>query len=148
MFAILWWHWIVFGLLLLIIELAIGTFFILGFAIAAIIVGIMTFFIVFSFNAQLMLWLLFCIIFIAIWYKKFSDTTITKSGQSNYSLDTLGTVTQEIPKHARGKVVFDTPVLGNTEWHATASIYIPANTRIKIVRVNGQLIEVEPLSIK
>ncbi|MBN2721323.1 MAG: NfeD family protein [Campylobacterales bacterium] len=147
MFAILWWHWIVFGLLLLIIELGIGTFFILGFAIAAIIVGIMTFFIVFSFNVQLMLWLLFCIIFIAIWYKKFSDTIISKSGQSDYSLDTLGTVTQEIPKHARGKVVFDTPVLGNTEWHATSSVYIPVNTRIKIVKVNGQLIEVEPLSI-
>jgi membrane protein implicated in regulation of membrane protease activity len=145
MLSILWWHWIVFGLLLLIIELAIGTFFILGFAIAAIIVGIMTFFIVFSFNSQLMLWLLFCIIFIAIWYKKFSDTVITKSGQSDYSLDTLGTVVQDIPKHSRGKVIFDTPVLGNTTWHATSNQDLHTNTRIKIVKINGQLIEVEPI---
>ena len=145
MFAILWWHWIVFGLLLLILELAVGTFFILGFAIAAIIIGVMTFFIAFSFNAQLMLWLLFCIIFIAIWYKKFSDTIITKSGQSDYSLDTLGTVTEEISKHSRGKVVFDTPVLGNTTWHATSNKDIHAQTRIKIVKINGQLIEVEPI---
>lgn len=145
MFAILWWHWIVFGLLLLIIELGIGTFFILGFAIAAIIVGLMTFFILFSFNTQLMLWLLFCIIFIAIWYKKFSHNTITKSGQSDYSLDTLGTVIQNIPKHSRGKVIFDNPVLGNTTWHATSTMDIAVNTRIKIVKINGQLIEVEPI---
>ncbi|MDY0195280.1 MAG: NfeD family protein [Sulfurovaceae bacterium] len=145
MLSILWWHWIVFGLILLMIELAVGTFFILGFAIAAIIIGVITFFIFFSFATQLMLWLLFCIIFIVVWYKKFSDTTITKSGQSDYSLDTLGTVTLDIPKHSRGKVMFDTPVLGNTTWHATSNIDIHANTRVKIVKINGQLIEVEPI---
>ncbi|MGW8169263.1 MAG: NfeD family protein [Sulfurovaceae bacterium] len=145
MLSILWWHWIVFGLILLMIELAVGTFFILGFAVAAIIVGILTFFMVFSFSAQLMLWLLFCIIFIAIWYKKISDTTISKSGQSDYSLDTLGTVIQDIQKHSRGKVIFDTPVLGNTTWHATSNKDIHADTRIKIVKINGQLIEVEPI---
>jgi len=145
MLSILWWHWIVFGLILLMIELAVGTFFILGFAIAAIIIGVITFFIFLSFATQLMLWLLFCIIFIAIWYKKFSHNTISKSGQSDYSLDTLGTVTQDIPKHSRGKVMFDTPVLGNTTWHATSNIDIPADTRVKIVKINGQLIEVEPI---
>ena len=60
-------------------------------------------------------------------------------------LDTLGTVQEDIQPHSRGKVKFDTPVLGNTLWHATSKVDIDVNTRVKIVQVNGQLIEVEPI---
>ncbi len=82
---------------------------------------------------------------IAAWFKWFRQNPVTESGQSNYRLDTLGTVIEDIQPHSRGKVTFDTPVLGNTSWHATSKIDIDKNTRVKIVQINGQLIEVEPL---
>lgn len=141
----LWWHWIVLGMFFLIIELMIGTFFIIGFGIVAILVGVMAWSFDTSFNAELFVWTIFSIIAIGIWYKWFREPDISDSGQSNYRLDTIGTVQEAIAPHSRGKVKFDNPVLGNSVWHATAQTDISPKTRVKIVRINGQLIEVAPL---
>ena len=140
---ILWWHWIVFGLVLLLIELLTGTFFVLTLAIAAIIVGIIDLVMVLSFNSELASWIVLSLVGIVIWYKLLRDKAKKNIGQSNYRLDTLGTVTKEILPHSRGEVVFDTPVLGNTTWKATSDEDIKEGSRVKIVEVNGQLIKVE-----
>ena len=143
--SVLWWHWIVFGIILLILEMTTGTFFMLGLGVAAILVGTLDTFFDTSFTMELSIWLILSIIAIAVWFKYFKADVVSDSGQSNYRLDTLGTVTEEIAPHNRGKVTFDTPVLGNTSWHATAKINIEKNTRIQIVQINGQLIEVAPV---
>lgn len=144
--TVLWWHWIVLGVILLIIEMSIGTFFMLGLGLAAILVGIIDVQMGTSFTVELSIWMLLSILAIGAWFKWFREDPITESGQSNYRLDTLGSVQEEIRPHSRGKVKFDTPVLGNTVWHATSKVDIDQNTRVKIVQINGQLIEVEPLS--
>jgi membrane protein implicated in regulation of membrane protease activity len=143
---ILWWHWISLGIILLIIELTIGTFFILGLAFASMIVGILTLWLDIPFSTQIFIWLIFSVIFIAIWYKKFRIKRMSDSGQSNYRLDTLGTTTKDIVANARGEVVFDIPVLGNTKWPATAKEDIKKGSRVMIVQINGQLIEVKPIN--
>ena len=143
--TVLWWHWIVFGIILLILEMSTGTFFMLGLGVAAIIVGIIDTFIDTSFTMELSIWIILSILAIAAWFKWFREPPITESGQSNYRLDTLGIVMEDIQPHSRGKVTFDTPVLGNSSWHATAKVDIDKNTRVKIVQINGQLIEVEPV---
>lgn len=143
--TILWWHWIVFGIILLILEMNTGTFFMLGLGVAAIIVGIIDTFIDTSFTMELSIWVLLSILAIAAWFKWFREPPITESGQSNYRLDTLGIVKEDIQPHSRGKVTFDTPVLGNTSWHATAKVDIDKDTRVQIVQISGQLIEVEPV---
>ncbi|MCW8821035.1 MAG: NfeD family protein [Sulfurovum sp.] len=142
--TVLWWHWIVFGIALLILDMSMGTFFILGLGVAAIIVGVIDTFIDTSFTVELSIWMILSILTIAAWFKWFREKPVTDSGQSNYRLDTLGTVIEDIQPHSRGKVTFDTPVLGNTSWHATSKIDIDKNTRVKIVQISGQLIEVEP----
>lgn len=144
--SVLWWHWIVLGVVLLITEMSIGTFFLLGLGLAAIIVGIIDVIIPISFTIELTIWMALSILAIAAWFKWFREEPITESGQSNYRLDTLGTVEEAIQPHSRGKVKFDTPVLGNTLWHATSKVDIDEKTRVKIVQINGQLIEVEPLT--
>lgn len=145
MITMLWWHWIVIGIVLMIIELNIGTFFILALSVAAILVGIVDFFMPMSLSGQLLWWIIFSLIGVALWYRYIKTKTYTKSGQSNYKLDTLGTVTEPIEAFKRGKVAFDSPVLGNTLWHATAKIDIEAGARVCIVQINGQLIEVAPI---
>lgn len=143
--TVLWWHWIIFGVILLIAEMSIGTFFMLGLGIAAIIVGILDVQLGTTFTVELTIWMVLSLVAIGIWFRWFREDPITESGQSNYRLDTLGTVQEDIQPHSRGKVKFDTPVLGNTLWHATSKVDIDVNTRVKIVQVNGQLIEVEPI---
>ncbi|HSR74541.1 MAG TPA: hypothetical protein VLL31_06820, partial [Sulfurovum sp.] len=90
--TILWWHWIVFGVALLIWDMSIGTFFILGLGIAAIIVGIVDRFLDTSFTVELGIWIVLSILTIAAWFKWFREKPVTDSGQSNYRLDTLGIV--------------------------------------------------------
>ena len=143
--TVLWWHWIVFGIALLIWDMTMGTFFILGLGVAAIIVGILDIFLETSFTMELTIWMILSILVIAAWFKWFREEPVTESGQSNYRLDTLGVVMEDIQPHSRGKVTFDTPVLGNTSWHAISKVDIDKGTRVKIVQINGQLIEVEPL---
>ncbi len=143
--TVLWWHWIVFGVILLIWDMSMGTFFVLGLGVAAIIVGIIDAFIGTSFTVELTIWMILSILAIAAWFKWFRENPVTDSGQSNYRLDTLGIVMEDIQPHSRGKVTFDTPVLGNTSWHAISKVDIDKGTRVKIVQINGQLIEVEPL---
>ena len=143
--TVLWWHWIVFGIALLILDMTMGTFFILGLGVAAIIVGVIDTFVGTSFTLELTIWMILSILVIAAWFKWFREPPLTDSGQSNYRLDTLGIVMEDIQPHSRGKVTFDTPVLGNTSWHATAKVDIDKDTRVQIVQINGQLIEVEPL---
>ncbi len=143
--TVLWWHWIVFGIALLIWDMSMGTFFILGLGVAAIIVGVVDMFLDTSFTIELTIWMILSILAIAAWFKWFREEPVTDSGQSNYRLDTLGVVMEDIQPHSRGKVTFDTPVLGNTSWHAISKVDIDKGTRVKIVQINGQLIEVEPL---
>ena len=143
--TILWWHWIVFGIALLILDMSLGTFFILGLGVAATTVGVIDVFMETTFTVELSIWMVLSILAIASWFRWFRENPITDSGQSNYRLDTLGTVIEDIQPHSRGKVTFDTPVLGNTSWHATSKVDIDKDTRVKIVQINGQLIEVAPL---
>jgi len=143
--TVLWWHWIVFGIVLLILEMSTGTFFMLGLGVAAIVVGIIDATVGTSFTVELSIWMVLSLLAIAAWFKWFREEPLTDSGQSNYRLDTLGIVMEDIQPHSRGKVTFDTPVLGNTSWHATAKVDIDKDTRVQIVQVNGQLIEVKPI---
>lgn len=142
--TILWWHWIIFGIILLILEMNTGTFFMLGLGVAAIIVGVLDSLLGISFATEVFFWIVLSIAAIAIWFKYFKTDPVTDSGQSNYRLDTLGVVIEDIEPHSRGKVTFDTPVLGNTSWHATAKVNIAKDSRVEIVQINGQLIEVKP----
>jgi membrane protein implicated in regulation of membrane protease activity len=78
-----------------------------------------------------------------MWFKYLKNTQTEDSGQSNYTLDTLGVVTKEISHNGRGEVKFDAPVLGNTLWFATSKEDINTGSRVSIVEVKGQLIEVK-----
>ena len=142
---LLWWHWIVFGIILLIMEMFTGTFILLGLGIAGIIVGIIDVIYPLSLTVELTLWIIFSLFSIILWFKYMKDNSVETSGQSNYSLDTLGTIKKNIQMNERGTVYFDTPVLGNSLWTATAKENLTPNTRVKIIEIKGQLIEVAKL---
>jgi len=144
---ITWWHWIILGILFIIIEMGTGTFITLGFGVAAIIVGLLELVVGMNFLVQVTLWLILSVAIIAFFFKYFKkQPTVSNTGQSDQGLDTLGTVTQKIEQHGRGEVRFDDPVLGNTVWHASANQSLNVGERVKIEAVNGQLIKVLPVS--
>ncbi len=142
---IVWWHWIVAGLILLIMEMNVGTFIFLGLGLAAVVVGIVDFFIDTTFTTEIIIWTILSILALIAWKKWFKEQTISTIGQSNHSFSTQGTVTEAIHPNKRGKVAFDAPVLGNTVWHASSNEEIEKNERISIIEVNGQIIEVKKI---
>lgn len=140
---LLWWHWIAFGLILVTTEIFIGTFMMLGLGVAAMLVGATDNLFKTSIETELSLWIILSIFSLFLWFKYLKNPQVENSGQSNYSLETLGVVTQEILHNDRGEVKFDTPVLGNTTWFATSKEDISEGSRVSIVEVKGQLIEVK-----
>jgi len=140
-----YWHWIAFGFILIILEMSMGTFIILWLGLAAVLVGFIDMILDTTFTMELILWMVFSILTTIVWFKWLKGSVRTLSGQSNYRLDTLGTVTKEIHPHGRGKVRFDQPVLGGSIWHATSKSNIEEGSKIRIVEINGQLIEVEKI---
>ena len=143
--TVLWWHWIVLGFILLIIEMSIGTFLILGLGLAAILVGVLDLAMGLSFTSEVLIWTILSILSLIAWKKWAKVEHVSNSGQSDYNLDTLGTIIEAIEPHKRGKVTFDTPVLGNSTWTATAKENIAKDSRVQIVEVHGQLIEVKSI---
>lgn len=139
---LLWWHWIAFGIFLVTIEIFIGTFIMLGLGVAALLVGAMDMLFNTSIEIELTLWIILSLLSIALWFKYLKNPQVEDSGQSNYTLDTLGVVIKDISHNDRGEVKFDTPVLGNTIWFATSKEDIATNSRVKIIEIKGQLIEV------
>ncbi len=147
--TVMWWHWIVLGILLIIAEMGTGTFIVLGFGIAAVLVGFIDLFSSPNFVVQLILWIILSVATITLLFKYFKQQTGTSTtGQSDHGFDTLGTVTETIEANQRGKVRFDAPVLGNTLWHATAKEKIDAGQKVRIEAVNGQLISVAPAQME
>jgi membrane protein implicated in regulation of membrane protease activity len=142
--TLLWWHWIIFGLLLLIFEIFTGTFIMLGLGIGATIVGVADLILILSLNKELFIWSIASIIVIIILFRYFKDKSKKdKSGQSDYAIGIKGIVEEPIDANGRGKVKFNTPILGNTIWYVTSKEDISILTQVKIVDVKGQLIEVE-----
>ncbi|MCH9814472.1 MAG: NfeD family protein [Epsilonproteobacteria bacterium] len=140
---LLWWHWIVLGLILVVSEIFAPLFIVLWFGIAAILVGLIDLGLGTSFVVELGLWILFSVIFLALWFIFFKEKTVSKSGQSDFTLGTNGTVIQAIHPSKKGKVRFDAPVLGSSEWFAIADEIINEGETIHIIDVNGQLLKVK-----
>ncbi len=139
---LLWWHWIIFGFILLILEIFTGTFIMLGLGLGAIIVGGIDIILILSLNSKLLLWIIISLIFITILFKFLKKAKQDSSGQSNYAIGVKGVVEEPIDAYGRGKVKFNRPILGNTIWHATAKEDIAILSDVRVVDVKGNLIEV------
>ena len=140
---IVWWHWVVLGLVLLIVELNTGTFLFFGLGVAAMAVGVINAVWDVPFLYQILLWAAGSVLAVFVWTKWYKGSVVSTAGQSNDGWDAQGVVTLEITSSRRGKVTFDIPVLGDTVWDAAASETLSEGRRIRIVDIHGQIMQVE-----
>jgi membrane protein implicated in regulation of membrane protease activity len=140
---LLWWHWIVLGLILVVSEIVMPLFIVIWFGLSAMIVGLMDLAFSTSFMTELLVWIVLSVVFLGLWFAFFKDKSVSKSGQSDMALDTKGIVTETIREHEKGKVRFDAPVLGSSKWFAVADEELEVGTSIHIIDVKGQLLKVQ-----
>jgi len=139
---LLWWHWVAFGMVLGVSEIIMPLFVVIWFGLSAIVVGFVDLAFNTTFAVELSIWILLSLLLLTIWFMYFKNSDVEKSGQADDKFDTRGVVTQMIKHGHRGKVHFDSPLLGSSEWVASSDEDIEVGEAIKIVEVNGQLIKV------
>ena len=146
-FAIEYWHWIVFGIVLMLSEIFIGSFFIFWFGAAAVVVGLLILPLPdMSPTAQLIIWAVSSASFALAWFKLVKPLNVdkTKAGLSKEALvGEIGQVLQIPSGDKRGKVRFPAPVLGSDEWLIISHDTVSIGDRVSVVDLSGNALIVE-----
>jgi len=139
-----WWYWAVGGLLLIMLELVIPSFFVLWFGLGALLVGVVLLVADLSLPLQLGLWALASLAMVALWFKVFKPnrhkTLIgTAAGEV---IGEVGLLVGPVEPFQRGRVRFQRPILGAEEWPCTSEQHINAGERVRLVSVEGSYLKV------
>ena len=143
-----WWHWMVIGLGLGLLELFIASFFVIWFALGALLVGVALLAIPeMAFSAQILLWTAASVAMTVLWFKILrKDAGKTRSGQADEALGEIGVLVRAVEplgiESARGEVRFQKPVMGSDVWPCLADEAIAAGQRVRVLAVDGQILKV------
>jgi membrane protein implicated in regulation of membrane protease activity len=143
-----WWHWMVLGLGLGVMELVVSSFFIIWFGLGALLVGIgMLVAPDMAFSTQILLWTVASVGMTVLWFRvlrKHGDKT--RSGQADEVVGEIGVLVRAVEPlgvaPARGEVRFQKPILGSDVWPCLADEAIAAGERVRVLAVDGQLLRV------
>jgi inner membrane protein len=138
---LLYWHWLVFGVALIVLEIFLPSFVVLWFGIAALIVGgglwaVPTL----PLAAQLLIWLIASAAMAVIWFRYFKPRMVDKT-RAGIARDALlgasGQVIKVPQDGRRGMARFSVPVLGSDEWEIICDEPLVLGDRIFIREFSG-----------
>lgn len=141
-----WWHWAVGGIALVLLELAIPSFFIIWFGIGAMLVALTLLVAAdLSVVTQIGVWIVASVAMTVLWFRVFrTDRNKTLAGTSAGDVvGEIGLLVAAVAPFERGRVRFQRPVLGSEEWVCLADLPIPAGERVRVVRIEGSFVRIE-----
>ncbi len=138
---LLYWHWLVFGMVLAMAELFIPSFTILWFGLGAVIVSALLWLVPdLDMSWQLLVWVVASTVFTALWFRYFKPLMVdrTKAGISREAVvGEIGLVVQVPADGRRGRVRFTTPLLGADEWPFISQGAVASGDRVQVTDVSG-----------
>lgn len=143
-----WWHWIVLGLGLGLLELFVASFFVIWFGLGALLVGVAMLLVpTMGFSTQILSWTVASVAMTVFWFKVLrKDGGKTRSGQADEALGEIGVLVRAVEplgiESARGEVRFQKPVMGSEVWPCLADEAIEAGARVRVLAVDGQILKV------
>lgn len=143
-----WWHWIVLGLGLGLLELFVASFFVIWFGLGALLVGVAMLLVpTMAFSTQILSWTVASVAMTVFWFKVLrKDGGKTRSGQADEALGEIGVLVRAVEplgiESARGEVRFQKPVMGSEVWPCLADEAIEAGARVRVLAVDGQILKV------
>lgn len=147
-----YWHWLVFGMILIIAEIFIPSFTIVWFGLAALAVGGLTgLFPALSLTMQLLLWAIFSALLATFWFVVMKPRMLdkTRAGMSREALlGETGQVIRTPEGDRRGVVRFSKPLLGSDEWTFICDEPVQLGDRVQIRDVSGNTLLVAPKNNK
>ncbi|MGH1470537.1 MAG: NfeD family protein [Cellvibrionaceae bacterium] len=143
-----YWHWIVFGVALAVLEMLVPSFFMLWLGVSAVVVGLSLLFAPFSFTVQLLTWGVLSLACLVGWFKfiapKMHDKT--RSGMAMEALKgKVGTVLEYQNSSSRGQLRFPAPLLGEDEWRFICETPLQPGDKVTVVDTSGNDLIVKPV---
>ncbi len=140
------WIWGILGLVLLGLEMATGTFYILWFGLAGLLVAGLVWTVPSIDTAlQVFFFAAFSLGSLFIWkhlYKK--SSTDSKVGQSQGDeIGRIGTITEAVSPKQNGKIAFAQGVMGSREWTAIADEVLETGIDARIISIEGNALRVK-----
>lgn len=136
---LLWWHWILIGIILVLLELVVPSFTIFWFGLGALLTGLLVMiFPGLALEWQLLVFSAFSICFTILWFRYFRPRKRAFSAAMDDSLAVGQTgiaATRAVAPGESGRVVFSVPVLGYESWEYTADEPINTGDRLRVVAV-------------
>lgn len=138
---ILYWHWLVLGMGLVLFELVLPSFTALWFGAGAIVVGLLLLaFPSLPLTVQVLGWALLSILFTVLWFKYLKPLSVdkTKAGLSKEAImGETGQVLSLPHESRRGTLRFPAPVLGSDEWPFISQDDLAIGDRVRVTDVSG-----------
>jgi membrane protein implicated in regulation of membrane protease activity len=144
--TLLYWHWLVFGMVLMMIEIALPSFTALWFGLGAVLVGILVWLLPsLSVSWQVFIWAVSSAAAAFYWYRYFKPRAVNKTmaGLSREAIiGEVGHVIAVPREHQRGKLRFSIPVLGADEWDFICQQDVQTGDRVVVADVSGNTLVV------
>jgi membrane protein implicated in regulation of membrane protease activity len=140
------WTWGVLGLILIAVEMATGTMYVLWFGISALCVAIAIWlFPAMPVAIQFAIFAALSIGSLAIWKLNYKMTeTHSRIGQAQgEEIGRIGTVIMTCSPNQNGKIQFTQGLMGSREWPAIASETITEGTQARVIAVEGNTLRIQ-----
>lgn len=142
---LLWWHWIVIGLVLMGAELLAPAFYLLWFGLGALIVGLLSALLPLSGTLQILIWSIASVAMVLLWFRFLKPKTKTLAGRSDVQIvGEVGLLTRAVAPFERGEVRFQKPIAGSETWPCIADTEIAAGTRVRVSALEGNILKITP----
>jgi hypothetical protein len=139
------WMWGALGLILLGVEMATGTLYVLWFGVAALCVTVMMWLFPAMPNAmQFSLFAALSLGSLALWRLNYKhSSTDSRLGQSRgEEIGRVGTVTETCSARQVGKIHFTQGVMGSRNWSVVSDDTLEAGSQAKVVAVEGNTLRI------
>ncbi len=146
-FKLLYWHWLVFGMVLILLELAVPSFTIFWFGLGGIVVGLLLLaFSGMALTGQIFIWVVASSGFAFFWFKVIKPRSHdrTMAGTAREAL--MGETAMVIRKQEgerRGEVRFAVPMLGSETWEFICDVDVEVGDRVIVREVSGNTMVVQ-----
>ncbi|MCG2633701.1 MAG: NfeD family protein [Gammaproteobacteria bacterium] len=144
---LLYWHWVLIGLVLIIAEIFLPSFTALWFGLGALLVGGIVWLAPgLNLQLQMLIWAIGSSLFTFLWFRYLRPRMAdhTKAGISREAiLGQSGQVLRVPEGEQRGLVRFSTPLLGDDEWAFICNDPVASGDRVYVTDVSGNTLIVE-----
>jgi len=146
-FRMIYWHWLAFGMILMLLELAVPSFTIFWFGLGALIVGALLLAAPgISLTWQILVWILASSVFAIFWFRVLKPrmTDHTKSGISREAMLGESAMVTRLPEgERRGELRFPVPMLGAETWPFICADKVAIGDRVVVQEISGNTLLVK-----